>query len=143
MNMLKEDLFQNDSAALYYLSDLEAIYLELKGSVDTADYKEVYNQLLKFIISKDIKAVIADQTKSKGSSMEARAWLIVKWLPELKKQVGNKKILIAGVSEAKIGMKKFIGQYLEQTFKKVTPFPIESFESVDDAIRWIKAHQNL
>lgn len=94
-----------------------------------------------FVLSKDAKAIIIDQTKSKGGSMESRAWLIVNWLPELKKSLGEKKILVAGVSEAKFGFKKFITQYLEQTIKKLTPFPIEIFENFEEATQWIKNYK--
>lgn len=136
--MTPENIYNNDSSNIYYLADIEAIYLEFIGKIDNTDFKDSYNVLMGFILSKDAKAIIIDQTKSQGGSMESRAWLIVNWLPELKKSLGEKKILVAGVSEAKFGFKKFITQYLEQTIKKLTPFPIEIFENLQDAVNWIK-----
>jgi hypothetical protein len=136
--MVSETIYSNTSSNIYHLTDIEAIYLEFIGKIDNTDFKDSYNILMGFILSKDAKAIIIDQTKSQGGSMESRAWLIVNWLPELKKSLGEKKILVAGVSEAKFGLKKFITQYLEQTIKKLTPFPIEVFENLQDAISWIK-----
>jgi hypothetical protein len=136
--MISENIYNNASSNISYLADIEAIYLEFIGKIDNTDFKDSYNVLMGFILSKDAKAIIIDQTKSQGGSMESRAWLIVNWLPELKKSLGEKKILVAGVSEAKFGFKKFITQYLEQTIKKLTPFPIEVFENLQDAVNWIK-----
>ncbi|KOY87586.1 hypothetical protein AD998_16885 [bacterium 336/3] len=136
--MISENIYNNASSNISYLTDIETIYLEFIGKIDNTDFKDSYNVLMGFILSKDAKAIIIDQTKSKGGSMESRAWLIVNWLPELKKSLGEKKILVAGVSEAKFGFKKFITQYLEQTIKKLTPFPIEVFENLQDAVNWIK-----
>lgn len=139
--MISENIYNNPSSNIYYLPDIEAIYLEFIGKIANTDFKDSYNTLMKFVLSKDAKAIIIDQTKSQGGSMESRAWLIVNWLPELKKSLGEKKILVAGVSEAKFGFKKFISQYLEQTVKKLTPFPIEIFDSLEEAAKWIQHYK--
>ncbi|KOY87585.1 hypothetical protein AD998_16880 [bacterium 336/3] len=136
--MNSENLYSNNSANISYLPEISTIYLEFIGKIENDDYKASYNKLLEFILAKDASAIITDQTKSKGGSMEARAWLVVNWLPEVKKELGDKKILVAGISEAKFGFKKFISQYIEQTVKKMTPFPIEVFENLQDAINWIQ-----
>jgi|JI8StandDraft_2_1071088.scaffolds.fasta_scaffold02664_2 RNA processing factor Prp31 len=136
--MESENLYSNKSANISYLSEINTVYLEFIGKIENDDYKASYNKLLEFIIAKNASAIITDQTKSQGGSMEARAWLVVNWLPEVKKELGDKKMLVAGISEAKFGFKKFISQYIEQTVKKMTPFPIEVFENLQDAISWIK-----
>jgi hypothetical protein len=139
--MISENIYNNPSSNIYYLPDIGAIYLEFIGKIANTDFKDSYNTLMEFVSSKDAKAIIIDQTKSQGGSMESRAWLIVNWLPELKKSLGEKKILVAGVSEAKFGFKKFISQYLEQTVKKLTPFPIEIFDSLEEATKWIQHYK--
>ncbi|MCU0439594.1 MAG: STAS/SEC14 domain-containing protein [Raineya sp.] len=137
-----ENLYSNDCSNISYISEINTLYLEFIGKIDSDEYKEAYGKLLEFIVSKNIDAVIADQTKSQGSTMDSRAWLVVKWLPEVKKQIGDKRILLAGISEAKFGFKKVISQYVEQTFKKMTALPVESFSNIDDAIKWIKASKS-
>lgn len=69
--------------------------------------------------------------------MEGRAWLVVKWLPELKNKVKDPDFKIAGISDAKIGIKKFISDYLQGTVQKMTSFPVEVFKNLDDAVEWI------
>ncbi|MCU0439595.1 MAG: STAS/SEC14 domain-containing protein [Raineya sp.] len=139
--MESESLYTNKSANISYLPEINAVYLEFIGKIENDDYKASYNKLLEFILAKNATAIITDQTKSQGGSMEARAWLVVNWLPEVKKELGDKKMLVAGISEAKFGFKKFISQYIEQTVKKMTPFPIEVFENLQDATTWIKKNQ--
>ena len=141
--MNSEELYKNESAVISYLPDLNAIHAAFIGKIDNEDYKETFNKLLSLIVEKNVDIAITDQTHSKGGGMDSRAWLVVKWLPELKKAIGEKPFTIIGVSEAKLGIKKFISQYLEQTFKKMTPFPVEIFGSFDDAIAWIKERKGL
>jgi len=140
--MTTENIYSNNCANIYYLSEINALLLEFVGKIDNNEYKAAYNQLLILTIEKNASAIITDQTKSQGGTMEGRAWLIVNWLPEVKRELGDRKILVAGISEARFGFKKFISQYLEQTLKKMTPFPIEVFESVPDAVKWILSNQS-
>jgi len=139
--MPSENIYSNDCSNIYYIPDIHTLHLEFIGKIDSDEYKNAFNKLLEFIISKNADAIIADQTKSQGSAMDSRAWLVVKWLPELKKQLGDRKILLAGISETKFGFKKVISQYIEQTFKKMTVLPVESFNKIDDAIEWIKGNR--
>lgn len=141
--MTSEELYKNDAAIISYLPDLNALHLALIGKIDNEDYKETFKKLLELIVEKNADIAITDQTHSKGGSMDSRAWLVVKWLPELKKAIGEKPFTIIGISEAKLGIKKFISQYLEQTFKKMTPFPVEMFEDFSTAIDWIKQKKGL
>lgn len=141
--MTSEELYRNDSAIISYLPDLNALHLSLIGKIDNQDYKETFNRLLELIVEKNVDTAITDQTHSQGGSMDSRAWLVVKWLPELKKAVGERYFTIVGVSEAKLGIKKFISQYLEQTFKKMTPFPVEMFEDLNAALDWLKQKKGL
>jgi hypothetical protein len=140
--MISENLYTNNSGQIHYLPEINTLYVEFIGKLDSQEYKDTYQQLLEFINSKKVDAIIADQTKSQGSTMDARAWLVVKWLPELKKEIGERKVLLAGISEAKFGFKKVISQYIEQTFKKMTALPVESFTNIDDAIQWIKSNKS-
>ncbi|GAB4128306.1 MAG: hypothetical protein OHK0045_18340 [Raineya sp.] len=137
--MNRQELYKNEAAVISYFPDLNALYLSFVGKIENVEYKDTFNKLLAYIVEKNVDIAITDQTQSKGGSMDSRAWLVVKWLPELKKAIGEKPFTIVGISEAKIGVKKFISQYLEQTFKKMTPFPVEVFENFDEAIAWIKS----
>lgn len=141
--MNRQELYKNEAAVISYFPDLNALYLSFVGKIGNVEYKDTFNELLAYIIEKNVDIVITDQTQSKGGSMDSRAWLVVNWLPELKKVIGEKPFTIVGISEAKIGLKKFISQYLEQTFKKLTPFPVEVFENFDEAITWIKSKKGL
>lgn len=143
MLMYSEELYRNDAAVISYLPDLNALHVALIGKIENQDYKDTFNKLLNLIVEKNVDIAITDQTQSKGGSMDSRAWLVVKWLPELKKVIGEKQFTIIGISEAKLGIKKFITDYLEQTFKKMTPFPIEVFDTLDNAIAWIKEKKGL
>ncbi len=141
--MNSEELYRNDAAIISYLPDLNALHAAFIGKIDNEDYKDTFNTLLDLIVEKNVDVAITDQTHSKGGSMDSRAWLVVKWIPELKKTIGDRNFTIVGVSEAKFGIKKFITDYLEQTFKKMTPFPVEIFNSYDEAINWIKQSKGL
>ncbi|MFN3315198.1 MAG: hypothetical protein ACK40K_00135, partial [Raineya sp.] len=66
-----------------------------------------------------------------------------RWLPELKKAIGEKDFTIIGISEAKFGIKKFITDYLKQTFAKMASYPIEIFNTIDEALSWIKKKRGL
>jgi len=136
--MAAENIYSNDSANIYYLSEINTLHIEFVGKIDSDEYKEAYNKLLELVTNTKADAIIADQTKSQGSTMDSRAWLVVKWLPELKREIGERKILLAGISEARFGFKKVISQYIELTFKKMTALPVESFNNIDDAIKWIQ-----
>lgn len=141
--MNSEELYKNESAVISYIADLNVLHLSINGKIDTEDYKETFQKLLGFIVEKNVDIAITDQTHSKGGSMDSRAWLVVKWLPELKKTIGDKNFTIIGISEAKFGIKKFITDYLKQTFTKMTPYPIEIFNTLDEAIAWIKKKRGL
>ncbi|MGD1841637.1 MAG: hypothetical protein ACFB0B_12180 [Thermonemataceae bacterium] len=137
MEIETEVLLQEEYAEIYFLPNTRVVYLKVIGRWSTEEYKHSFKTLLKFTVEKKAVGVALDQTQSKGASMEGRAWLVVKWLPELKNKVKDPDFKIAGISDAKIGIKKFISDYLQGTVQKMTSFPVEVFKNLDDAVEWI------
>jgi hypothetical protein len=142
MSTSGELIYEKPFCKLTYFIDANTIYMDIIGVFTLEEYKEMFRAALEKIIEKKANGLIADQTHSNGSNMEHRVWLVMKWLPELKSKIANPNFRVVGISPTKVvGFKKFIADYLEKTFRTLTPFPIMRCSTFEEAITWMEAEE--
>lgn len=137
--MDKHLLFQARYCEISHLPEVNCIYLDIIGSFNMEEYKTMFGKFMELILEHQAKGMIADQRRSDGSNMEMRSWLVMNWLPELKKKLNNPKFKVAGINTAKYGFKKFISTYLEKAVNMTTGLETKAFENLETAYEWMKS----
>ncbi|MCU0428628.1 MAG: STAS/SEC14 domain-containing protein [Cytophagaceae bacterium] len=137
--MEKHLFFSERYCEIYFVPEAGCSYLDIIGSFSFEEYKTMFGKFLECILHHDCAGMVADQRRSKGSNMEMRSWLVMTWLPELKKQVKNPSFKVAGINTEKAGFKKFISVYLEKAVNMVTGMNTKAFENLEDALAWVKS----
>lgn len=135
--MDKQLLFQAKFCEIYYIPEANSVHMELIGTFTMDEYKIMFNKFLDIIVETKATSMIADQRRSKGGSMEMRGWLVMNWMPELKKKVNNPRFKVAGINTEKYGFKKFISVYLEKAVRMATGLDVQPFDNLDSALEWV------
>jgi len=121
--------------SLYHHKEDGFVRIKWKGNITDQQYKAFWNELLDYGVANGIQKILIDQRNIGHVSMQARAWLLIKWLPRVKKSYNNftAAILSSGSLLHKSGM-----QYLVDSIKNATNFDLRFFQQQEDAVLWLK-----
>jgi hypothetical protein len=133
-----EVLFSKPYGQILYYCDYQVVYTEIIGKFTHQEYRHLYENLLAIVKKYPVRACIASQAKSGGSSMQDRAWLVTSWFSRLKATVSSDFILI-GLREAHDTkpFKRWIADYLEKTLSSMAPFTVKSMPDFDSAVSFV------
>lgn len=133
---IKEVFYDADFAKVIYYPEKEVLGFSLIGNLVKEDYQTAWNVLLDTIVEKKPKKIFVDQRQMSKASLEARAWLVVKWLPKFKKRVQH-HIRVAVVLSPSIAM-RIGGQFLMDSAMHDIPYiHMRSFEEEPAAMAWL------
>jgi len=110
-------------------------YLIFKDDISDTDYKEIWRNLLNTALKNDVRKMIIDQRKIGKVNMNARIWLLIYWIPEAKRKLGNEfttAILSSTYAIHKAGIR-----YLVSGIQKLTSFNIKFVKNTIEGENWL------
>ena len=130
-----ETLYNKAFAEVSFDAAKALLYLELKGVIEGEDYREAFNTGLRFAIEKNAKRLLINQATMQKSTMEAKAWLITSWLPQVKKSISY-DIKVAVILSKNL-FTKIGGEFAINAARKLSKYDIKAFSSKEDAENWL------
>lgn len=117
-------------------SERNVLFLSFKGNIEKEDYKKLWDTLLEEIMARKSRKVIIDQTQIGKVSMDARAWLVIKWMPKLQRTIDSEAKV--AVITARSITNKLGAQYLMGAVKKMSLLNIRVVNSLEEAESWFR-----
>ncbi|TAF67489.1 MAG: STAS/SEC14 domain-containing protein [Cytophagales bacterium] len=130
-----EKLFETHYAYIEHDNKNDLIFLKMKNVVEHEEYKTMFLTVLEKFVEKKCYRLLVDQSDVQKSSMESRAWLVTKWIPMVRQEIGeNAKcaVVLARNMFSKIG-----AQYVVGLVGTITRLDIKSFSNHEDAMHWL------
>ena len=123
---------------LEYDKERNFLKLTLIGNIAEEDYKNIWNVSLEEAQKVNCGNVLVDQQKIGYVKMMSRAWLMLKWMPESKKKMGEVEQKLA-ILPSKHAAHRTGLHYLLDALKKVVGHGFELFETEEQAILWLSS----
>lgn len=120
---------------LGYNADSHVLLMKFIGEMTDEEYKHIWKQAFKHTYEKGIEKLIIDQSMIGNVSFSARAWVLVKMFPKIKRDL-SPHITGAIVSSANILHRSGV-HYLAKAFQKVSGYHIQFIDNYDLAIEWL------
>lgn len=130
-----EELFSSKNGKVEYLSDEGIIVMRFIGDMTDEAYFEVWENIIIGAVDKGAKHFLNDQSEIGNVSFKARSMVVIKYIPTIKKKVGEN--LTVAIVTSKSAIHKSGIRYLVKTFQKLGSFNIEFFDSKREAISWL------
>ncbi len=139
---LVDIVFDEPYGQVLYFPRLHTVFVEMIASFSHRQYKQVYTAGYDVLKRLQAKACVVSQSRSFGSSLQDRSWLLMYWVLLLSRTLPTKEFLMIGIKDSENNTKRWIADYWERSFASIAPFSANPVSSFDDAIRLIKeAHQ--
>lgn len=123
---------------LEYDEERNFLKLTLIGNITEEDYKNIWTVSLEEAQKVNCGNVLVDQQQIGYVKMMSRAWLMLKWMPESKKKMGDVKQKLA-ILPSKHAAHRTGLNYLLDALKKVVGHGFEFFETEEQAILWLSS----
>lgn len=130
-----EIIYNKPFAEISYDATQDLLYLQLKGVIEVEDYRETFNKVLEIGVEKNMKYLLANQATLQKSTMEAKAWLIATWLPQVKKRF-HQDVRVAIILSQNL-FTKIGGEFVAGAARKLSRFDIKTFSTEEDARGWL------
>ena len=118
-----------------YDTEHNLLFLSFQGNIEKENYKKLWDGLFEEIVARKCRKVIIDQTQIGKVSMEARAWLVIKWIPKLQREIDSEAKV--AVITARSITNKLGAQYLMGAVKKMSLLNIKAVNSLGEAQDWL------
>jgi len=111
------------------------LLMKFIGDMNDNQYKQIWNLSFDQCYEKGIEKLIIDQSEIGNVSFSARAWVMVKMYPRIKREL-SPYMTGAIVSSSNVVHRTGL-QYLVKAFQKVSGYKIEFHSDYDHAIEWL------
>ncbi len=135
MENTRELIYESDFSKMYLEKYLDLMYVELLGVIDNENYKATFNMMSEKALENGVRRLLVNQSTMQKSSMEAKAWLVTKWLPSARQTFGDR--MRAGIVLSKSIFIKIGGEYIISAVRMVSKFDVRSFGDVETARTWL------
>lgn len=132
---MSELIYESPFSKMYLEKDLSFMYVELLGVIDNENYKATFNMMSEKALENNVKRLLVNQATMQKSSMEAKAWLVTKWLPSARQIFGDR--MRAGIVLSKSLFIKIGGEYIISAVRTISKFDVRSFGDVESARTWL------
>lgn len=124
-----------------YHSKGHVLLMKFIGDMTDDEYKQIWQVSFKETYEKGIEKLIIDQSEIGNVSFSARAWVMVKMYPKIKRELSP---YLAGaiISSGNIVHRSGV-QYLVKAFQKVSGYKIDFHENYEDAIQWLNSRERI
>ncbi len=133
---MQEELYATHYARITYEAPQDFLFLELSGVLEGDIYRETFNMLLQYGLEKNAKKLLVNQAPMQKSSMEAKAWLITSWFPQVKKAF-HEDMKVAIVLSTNL-FNKIGGEFVVSTIRNTSKFDVKTFTNLGEAQTWLK-----
>lgn len=125
---------------LGYNPDENALLMKFIGDISDEDYKSIWHQAFDTVYKLGIENILIDQREIGVVSFSARAWVMVKMFPKIKRELSPD---LAGsvLSSSNLVYKSGV-QYLVKAFKKISGYKIEFHNNYEESMEWFREINN-
>jgi signal transduction histidine kinase len=130
----KQVIFENESAQLYYDANINNTMLIWKENVESTEYRQAFESLLKTLKTYNTPGWISDMRRQGSVELNDLVWVNNYVFPEAVRN-GLKRL-------ASVGFKKQVNEsYYEEMIKKMESMGVELrfFEELQDAQQWMQS----
>ena len=107
------------------------------GDLSDELYKEMWSKSLETVVEHKISNYLIDQQEIGNVSFSARAWVLVKILPQVRKQVGEP--IFAAILPSTNLMHSTGMDFLAKGFSKLSRIYLQKFAQETSAIHWLQS----
>ncbi|WP_027001834.1 STAS/SEC14 domain-containing protein [Hugenholtzia roseola] len=132
-----EILIEKEGVSLTFEPTQNYMRLLFKGSVSDDDYKAVFNMGLEKSIELNCHRLLLDHRKAGYVSMSARAWLVVKWIPETKRRIPEQTHRKTAILSSSHILHKTGMNYILEAVSKNTSQQTRYFSDEEAALAWL------
>lgn len=111
------------------------LLMKFIGAMSDDEYKQIWHTAFDQCFEKGINKLIIDQSNIGNVSFSARAWVMVKMYPKIKREL-SPDIKGAIISSSHVVHRTGV-HYLVKAFQKVSGFKIEFHEDYESATAWL------
>ncbi|MGB0521609.1 MAG: hypothetical protein ACPGJS_01555 [Flammeovirgaceae bacterium] len=140
MELFKE-LASTDYYFLGFNKESHILLMKLMGDMTDEQYKESWKRSFQITYEKGIEKLIIDQREIGNVSFAARAWVMVKMYPKIKKEL-SPNLMGAIISSSHIIHRSGV-QYLVKAFQRVSGYQIKFQDSYESSITWLNEVERL
>lgn len=124
-----------DTYALDLNLEKKIIAMRFYGDMPDEDYREIWEKALKIVIEHQVKNYVIDQSKIGTVSFTARAWVLVKVLPQVRKKIGMP--LFVGILPSENLVHSTGMEFIAKGFQKLSGMKIRKFRSEEECVGWL------
>ena len=117
-----------------------ALLMKFLGDMSDDEYKEIWHVSYKHAYEKGIENFVIDQSEIGLVSFGARAWVMVKMYPKIKRDL-SPQLKGAIITSSNIVHRSGV-QYLVKAFQRVSGYKIEFQDNYELALKWFKGFQS-
>ena len=111
------------------------LLMKFIGDMKDDEYKQIWRIAFDQAFEKGVEKLLIDQTEIGNVSFSARAWVMVKMYPKIKREL-SPDMVGAMISSANVVHRTGL-QYLVKAFQKVSGYKVEFYENYHDAREWL------
>lgn len=130
-----ENIERNEHYAIDLNLEKKIIAMRFFGNMPDDAYREIWEKVLKIVIEHQVKNYIVDQTSIGSVSFTARAWVLVKILPQVRKKIGMP--MFVGILSSENLVHNTGMEFIRKGFQKLSGMKIRKFGDEDKLISWL------
>lgn len=134
MEQFKE-IASNNHCFIGFDKESHILLMKFIGAMTDDEYKQIWHTSFDECFEKGIEKLIIDQSTIGNVSFSARAWVIVKMYPKIKRELSPD--IKAGIVSSSHVVHRTGLHYLVRAFQKVSGFRIEFHEDYERATKWL------
>ena len=130
-----EKVAQEEHYIIEYNEANNLIAMRFYGDMNDEVYKEMWQKSLDKVLHHKIRRFLVDQREIGNVSFSARAWVLVKVMPQVKKNIPSPfygAILPSANMVHSTGM-----TFLKKGFQKISKVMLQNFEVENEARNWL------
>ena len=131
-----KELFSSENAQILLTEDEKVLVYRFIGDITDETYFEIWRKVFELTFEAGVKKHLADQSQIGKVSFRARGKVILKHLPEFKKEMGAD--FRTAIVTSKNMVNKSAVTYMVKAFKAlVSSINTEFFQEEEEAIKWL------
>lgn len=111
------------------------LLMKFIGAMKDDEYKQIWQLAFDQCFEKGIEKLLIDQTEIGNVSFSARAWVMVKLYPKIKRELSPD--MVAGIISSTNVVHRTGLQYLVKAFQKMSGYKIDFHENYEEATTWL------